>query len=135
MTDEGPVLGVRAVVVDDDRLLVVRRDGPSPVWGLPGGPVRPHELLAEAVVRLLHEETGVEGFCGPLLGPSEAVEPGAPHEVALAYLVTLLEAEEPVPGVDVAEAVWAPIDAVSELRLEPGLAEMLHDHDIIATFA
>lgn len=130
-----PVLGVRAVVVDDERLLIIRRVGPAHAWGLPGGAVRPGELLAEAVVRVLRDQTGIEGVCGPLLGPSEVVAPGVTHEVALAYLVTLLEAEEPVPGPDVAEASWAPLDAVGELRLEPGLAELLHDHDIIATFA
>jgi 8-oxo-dGTP diphosphatase len=129
------VLGVRAVVVDDDRLLMLRQAASPHGWALPGGPVQERELLAEAVVRSVREQTGVEAICGQLLGPSEAVEPDAAHAVTLAYRATLLEAEEPVCGPEVIEARWMPLEVVGDLQLEPGLAELLHDHEIIATFA
>jgi ADP-ribose pyrophosphatase YjhB (NUDIX family) len=123
------------VVVDDDRLLLLRRAASRHAWSLPGGPLLVRELLAEAVVRSVGEQAGVEAICGELLGPSEAVELDAAHEVTLAYRVTLLEAEEPVSGPEVVEARWVPLEVVGDLPLEQGLAELLHDHEIIATFA
>ena len=66
----GPVLAVSAILVDDERLLLVRRGhGPAAgSWAVPGGRVRPGETLAEAVTRELREETGIEGVCGALVG-------------------------------------------------------------------
>ena len=40
---------------------------------------------------------------------------------------------DPVAGDDAAEAVWVPLAEVCELRLVEGLAELLHDHRILAT--
>jgi 8-oxo-dGTP diphosphatase len=123
------------VVIDDERLLLVRRGRgrAQGEWAVPGGRVREGELLAEAVVRELHEETGIEGVCGELLGVVELLDGDGPHQVVLAHLVTLMEAVEPIAGDDAAEARWVPLTDVAELRLVPGLAEFLHDHQVIAT--
>lgn len=128
-----PELCVSAVVVDDGRLLVVRRGRgrAQGTWALPGGRVRDGETLAEAVVRELAEETGIEGVCGPMLGVCELVDD--PHQVVLGHEVSLLEACEPTAGDDAAEARWVPLADVVDLRLAPGVAEFLHDHRVIAT--
>lgn len=130
-----PELCVSAVVVDDDRLLLVRRGRGRAQgdWALPGGRVEPGETLAEAVVRELLEETGIEGVCGHLLGVCELIDDDGPHQVVLGHLVTLMEATEPQAGDDAAEARWVPLIDVAELRLAPGLAEFLHDNQVIAT--
>ena len=132
---EGPEFCVSAVVIDDERLLLVRRGRgrAQGSWAVPGGRVRAGELLAEAVVRELLEETGIEGVCGNLLGVIELLDDDGPHQVVLAHLVTLMEAVEPIAGDDAAEARWVPLVDVAELRLAPGLAEFLHDHQVIAT--
>ena len=135
MTD--PELGVGAVVVDDDRLLLVRRrNAPGPgTWSVPGGSVRGGETLAEAVTRELLEETGLEGVCGPLMGLVEVLpeEPAERHVVVLGYEVSLLGPGEPVAGDDATAARWVPLADVTDLVLAPGLAEFLHDHAIIET--
>jgi 8-oxo-dGTP pyrophosphatase MutT (NUDIX family) len=42
---------------------MVREDhGDGPVWVLPGGQVDPGELVHQAVVRELREETGLEAY-------------------------------------------------------------------------
>jgi len=58
----GPAVGVGAVIVDEGRVLLIRR-GKPPLqgrWVVPGGTVELGETLEEAVVRELREETGLE---------------------------------------------------------------------------
>lgn len=57
-----PLVGVGAVIVDQGRVLVVRR-GTEPMkgrWTIPGGLIELGEMLTEAVVRETREETGLE---------------------------------------------------------------------------
>ena len=58
-----PEVAVGAIAVDAGRLLLVRRGhGPAAgLWSVPGGRVEPGEMLVEAVVRELAEETGLAG--------------------------------------------------------------------------
>lgn len=132
----GPVVAVGAVLVDDDRLLLVRRGhGPAAgTWAVPGGRVEPGETLAEAVVRELSEETGIEGVCGRLIGLVEHLpdDDHPDHFVILDFEVAILEAVEPVAGDDAAEARWVDLGDVADYRLAPGLAEFLHDHGVIS---
>ncbi len=126
---------VGAVVVDEDRLLLIRRGhGPAAgEWSVPGGRVECGELLAEAVVRELAEETGLEGVCGELLGWVERVDDDH-HFVILDFVVTILDSDAPpVAGDDAAEVAWVPVDQVAEHQLVEGLAEFLHEHAIIRT--
>jgi mutator protein MutT len=58
----GPRVGVGGVVICEDRVLLVRR-GKEPLrgrWVVPGGTVELGESLADAVVREIHEETGIQ---------------------------------------------------------------------------
>lgn len=137
MTLERPEVCVGAIVVDDDRLLVIRR-GTAPAkgqWSVPGGRVEPGETLAEAVVRELREETGLEGVCGALVGWVERIGPHH-HFVILDFAVTLLGSDPPPrAGDDAAEAMWAPLEEVGRMDLVEGLAEFLHAHGVIGTIA
>lgn len=135
MTGERPVLAVGAVVVDDDRLLLVRRGrGPAQgLWSVPGGRVEAGETVAEAVTRELREETGLEGVCGPLLGWAERLGDDE-HFVILDFEVTLVGDDKINAGDDAAEAEWVALYDVTDRALVDGLAEFLHDHGIIATF-
>jgi 8-oxo-dGTP diphosphatase len=130
-----PVLGAGAVVVDHDRLLLVRRarGWATGQWAVPGGKVERGETLAETVVRELREETGLEGVCGQLLGWAEIVEPDV-HFVILDFEVTLVTDDEPVAADDAAEVRWVDLPDVAEMHLVEGLAELLHDAGIIPTF-
>jgi 8-oxo-dGTP diphosphatase len=135
-----PELSVGAVVVHDGSLLLVRRGhGPAAgQWSVPGGRVERGEMLAEAVVREVLEETGLECVCGELLGwveilPTDQPEV-SPHFVVLDFVATVLEHGEPVAGDDAAEVRWVPVDDVLELNLVDGIAEFLHEHGIIDAF-
>ena len=132
----GPELCVGAVVVDDDRLLLVRRGhGPAAgTWSVPGGRVDRDETLAEAVLRELAEETGLDGVCDELIGWVERID-AEHHFVILDFRVSVLDPGEPVAGSDAAEAAWVPLGDVAGLRLADGLAEFLHEHGILDTIA
>lgn len=134
---DGPSLAVSAVVRENGRLLMVQRanEPGRGTWALPGGLVRQRETLAEAIVREVREETGIDGFCGPLIGLNEVIpaNPGDRHLVIAAFEVDLLETARPAPASDAADARWVPLGDVAELLLAPGLAEFLHDHEIIET--
>ncbi len=130
----GPRLAVGAVVVADEELLMVRRGhGPGAgTWSIPGGHVEVGETLAEAVVRELAEETGLDGLCGPFLGWAELIGDHG-HVVVMDFEVVVVAGGEPTAGGDAAEAAWVPLWQVSELRLVDGLAEFLAEHGVIET--
>ena len=131
-----PQLCVGAVAVDAGRLLMVRRGhGPAAgEWSIPGGRVDAGETMAEAVLRELAEETGLDGVCDELIGWVERIGPEH-HFVILDFRVSVLDGADPVAGSDAAEAAWVPLDEVAELRLVDGLAEFLHEHGILDVIA
>jgi mutator protein MutT len=127
-----PEICVGAVAVHDGRLLLVRRGhGPAAgEWSVPGGRVEAGETIAEAVVRELSEETGLEGVCDRFVGWVERIDADH-HFVILDFIVTVLDATSPVAGDDAAEVAWVPLGEVGEYRLVEGLAEFLHDHGVV----
>ena len=125
-----------AIAVHAGQLLLVRRGhGPAAgEWSIPGGRVEGGETLAEAVVRELAEETGVEGVCDRLVGWVERIAEDF-HFVILDFAVTILDPGELRPGGDASEAAWVPLEDVPHRRLVDGLAEFLHEHGIVAVIA
>ena len=128
-----PEVCVGAIALRGDELLLIRRGhGPAAgEWAVPGGRVEPGEALAEAVVRELAEETGLEGVCDGLVGVAERIDDDH-HFVILDHRVRILGGRERA-GSDAAEVAWVPLGDVAELPLVEGLAEFLHDHGILAT--
>jgi len=131
-----PEVCVGAIAVSEDRLLLVRRGhGPAAgTWSVPGGRLEAGETLAEAVLRELVEETGLEGVCDQLVGWVERMS-AEHHFVILDFAVTVLEPREPQAGDDAVEAEWVALDEVAHRRLADGLAEFLHEHGIVPVIA
>jgi len=129
-------LCVGAVTMSAGRLLLVQRatEPGLGLWSLPGGRVEFGETLAEACVRELFEETGIEGVCGELIGWVERLS-DEHHFVILDFAVTPFGFEPPRASSDASDARWVPLDEVSDLALVDGLAEFLYDHGIISTIS
>ena len=112
-----PVPAVGAIVLDGaGRLLVVRRGRPpgEGLWSVPGGKVEMGEKLADAVVREVREETGLEVTCGRLVEVVERWGDGW-HYVILDYLCEACGGAL-CAGDDVSDARWV---TRAELDLMP----------------
>src|SRR5947208_773903 len=115
-----PVLGVGAVVVDGDRVLLVKR-GHEPLkgeWSLPGGAVELGETLETAIVREVREETGLEIDVGPIVDVLDRLRYDPDGRVKYHYVLVDFVCR-PSGGVlccasDAECAEWAPVD-----HLEP----------------
>src|SRR5436190_998514 len=60
-------LGVHVAVIRRDEVLLVQRED-FEVWGLPGGEIEPGETPAQAAVREVYEETGLNVRLTRLVG-------------------------------------------------------------------
>jgi 8-oxo-dGTP diphosphatase len=127
-----PEVAVGAVCTHLGQLLLIRRGrgAAQGQWSVPGGHVEWGETLHEAVVREMHEETGLEVVVDRFLGWVERiVEPY--HYVILDFAVTALDpAQAPVAGDDAAEVAWVPFADVSDFALVGGLYEFLRDVEV-----
>lgn len=91
-------------------VLLIRR-GREPrlgEWSLPGGRIEPGERAAEAALRELAEETGVEARLTGLIDVVDGLFPGV-HYVLIDYAAAWI-AGEPVAGDDAAEAQFWPLN-------------------------
>jgi ADP-ribose pyrophosphatase YjhB (NUDIX family) len=104
---------VRAVVVDESRLLVTRewRQGKEHL-SLPGGRVKRWETIEEALVREVEEETGVRVVPSRLLYVAEATKPYRLHDVNLVFLAearSRLDGPQQLSFVDLAKEPDLPL--------------------------
>ncbi len=129
-----PELCVGAVAVEQDRILLIRRGhGPGAgLWSVPGGRVEAGETMAQAVVRELREETGLEAVCEGLVGWVERIGEDY-HYVIADFRVTVMSSTPPSADSDAAAAAWVPLGEVGGLPLVDGLAEFLHGHGVLST--
>jgi 8-oxo-dGTP diphosphatase len=120
---ECPLVGVGAIVVQEGRVLLVRR-GQAPLlgeWSLPGGVLECGETLREAAVREAREETGLIVEPGELLGVYERVtrdEAGRVryHYVLIDFLCRVAGGELKA-GSDAADARWLTPGELDSLKL------------------
>ena len=120
-----PVVGVGAVVLDGDRVLLVKR-GHEPLkgeWSLPGGAVELGETLEAAIVREVREETGLEVDAGPIVDVLDRLLYDRDGRVEYHYVLVDFLCRPSGGAVccasDAEAAEWAPLE-----RLESyGLAE------------
>ncbi len=114
-----PIVGVAAVVLRGDQLLLIRR-GREPmlgVWSLPGGALELGETTAEGIAREVFEETGVHVQPVEIIATLDRIVRDEADEVRFHYVLVewLCTAQEPcelVCGDDAAEARWVTRDAI-----------------------
>ena len=126
-----PRVGVGAVVLHDDKVLLVRR-GQSPSfgkWSLPGGLVELGETIREAVAREIAEECGIKIRVVDVAGVIDRIVRDDAGRVRYHYvLVDYLaypESMDVVAGSDAGDAQWFEIERVAELDTTQGLLDMI----------
>ena len=126
-----PRVGVGAVILHEDKVLLVRR-GQSPSfgkWSLPGGLVELGESTREAIAREIMEECGIGIRVVDVAGVLDRVVHDDAGRVRYHYvLVDYLaypESLDVVAGSDAGDAQWFDIERVAELDTTQGLLDMI----------
>jgi len=118
-------VGVGALIVDDQGRLFLARRGPKAknergLWEFPGGAVERGERLADALLREIREEYGVEIAVGDLLDVVDHILPEeGQHWVSPAYLCRIVSGTPAILEPDkCAEIGWfAPADVPRDLTV------------------
>ena len=126
-----PFIGVGGIVVEEDRVLLIRR-GKDPgrgKWSIPGGVVHLGETLVGAVRREVLEETGLKVEALRLVEVFERIIPDEGgrilyHYVLIDYLCRVAQGRLRV-GSDALEAAFYPLGALERLDLTPGTGPII----------
>jgi len=120
-----PIPGVGAVVLGSKGVLLVRRDKDpgKGLWSIPGGGVEVGETQAEAVVREVQEETGIECEVIELISTDDVILHDADGRVEFHYLLnhylTRAVGGEISQESPEAEVRWFNLDDLPEEEIPP----------------
>ena len=126
-----PRVGVGAVVLHQDRVLLVRRGGQPSAgkWSLPGGLVELGETTEEAIRRELLEECAIDVTILGLAGVIDRIVLDEERRIRYHYVLVDYAAEAQsdavVAGSDAAEACWVNVERVRELDVTDGVVAMI----------
>jgi len=86
---EIPLVGVGAIIIEDSRVLLVKRAHPplQAQWSIPGGVLEVGELIREAAIREAREETGLIVEPGDLLGVYDRILRNSEKRVQYHYVL------------------------------------------------
>jgi 8-oxo-dGTP diphosphatase len=129
---ERPFVGVGAVVIDAERVLLVRR-GNEPLkgeWSVPGGAVELGETLEVATAREIREETGLDIEVGPMVDVLDRIRFDAAGRVLYHYVLVDFLCR-PTGGTlccasDAADASWAAIADLPQFGLADVTLRIIH---------
>jgi ADP-ribose pyrophosphatase YjhB (NUDIX family) len=120
---EIPLVGVGAIIIEDSRVLLVKRAHPplQAQWSIPGGVLEIGEMIREAAVREAREETGLVVEPEDLLGVYDRIlrdieERVQYHYVLIDFLCRRIGGEL-LAASDAAEVRWFKRDELPALNL------------------
>lgn len=129
---ERPVLGIGALIFDEqNRILLIERGG-EPLkgwWSLPGGVLETGETLADGVRREVKEETGLIVEPVQMIEVFERIMPDAEgrteyHYVLIDYICRITGGSL-CPADDCADARWATRQDCAGLRITEGTLSVI----------
>jgi len=128
---ELPLVGVGAIIIEGDRVLLVKRAHP-PIqgqWSIPGGVLEVGEMVRDAAVREAREETGLVVEPGELLGVYDRILRDPEQRVQYHYvLIDFLcrpVGGELLAASDAAKVRWFRREELPALRLAEDTLEVI----------
>jgi 8-oxo-dGTP diphosphatase len=128
---DSPLVGVGAIIIDDGRVLLVKRGHPplAGEWSIPGGVLELGETLREAAVREAREETCLAVEAAELLGVYDRVlrdDDGRTlyHFVLIDFLCSRVAGEARASD-DADEVHWFTPAEIAELGLAEDTAQVI----------
>ena len=128
---ESPIVGVGALIVEDGRVLLVKRGHPplKGEWSVPGGAVEIGETLREAAAREACEETSLTVQVMDLLGVYDRVLRDLEgrtlyHYVLIDFLCQRVQGEALAAG-DAEQVRWYTPEEAANLPLAEDTAEVI----------
>ena len=118
-----PIVGIGAVVIKNDHVLLIRRGKPPRPGSLslPGGAQKVGETVYQGAIREVMEETGIKA---EVLGLIDVVDSMTKDDAGrLQFHYTLIDVVcrwvtgEPEAAGDAADALWMPLAQIPELPL------------------
>ena len=126
-----PQVAVGAIVVKDDRVLLVKRSKPpgEGLWAIPGGRVELGETLQQAAEREIMEETGLTIQAKDPVYTFEIIEPEGTERPRFHYVIVDFAAEYVngalTPSDDASEARWVSSQELKRLPVSQTTTEVL----------
>ena len=126
-----PRVGVGAVILDEDRVLLIQRGGSTlpGKWSIPGGLVELGETTREAVRREIAEECGLEielvDVCGVLDRVVRDPAGRVRYHWVLVDFLAVVRGGTLCAGDDAADARWVLLDDVEQYDTTDGLMDMI----------
>jgi len=126
-----PRVGVGAIVIKDDKVLLVKRGIPPSkgLWAIPGGHVELGETLQETAEREILEETGIVIKAQKPAYAFDLIERDDLGKIRFHYIVVDLMAEyisgEPLGADDALEARWLSWEEIEALPVSQNTVKLL----------
>jgi len=128
-----PLVGVGAIILDANRVVLVRRGRPPALgqWSLPGGIVELGETMEEAIVREVEEEVGLKVEVSQIVSVLDWILVDAAGAVEFHYVLMDFLCR-PAGGAlragsDVLSAWLVPLEAIAQYHLKRETMEVI-DH-------
>lgn len=128
-----PVVAVGAVVMENGRVLLVRRKNPPSegLWAIPGGKQRWGETLQQTAEREVLEETGVRIKAGKIVHTFEVLDHDAGGSLLFHYIIIDVTGKyisgRLHAGDDALEARWFARGELERSRTSPSTLKLLEE--------
>lgn len=126
-----PIIGVGIVVIDDNRILLVKRekDPGKGRWSIPGGVLELGERVRDGAKREVKEETGIDVEIDRLIDVEENIKCDKDNKIRFHYvLIDFLG--HPIGGIlrpdsDVSNAGWFRLSEIGRISITYTLKRLL----------